>query len=86
MEGSHEKPSPQRQVNIRLSEETYQRIQTWGFLEGEARPSKFLANLIEHVAVVVGETDPDVDFLIQTAAQYRANKASLQGQADEYET
>ena len=75
MEGSPGSERPQRQINIRVSEETYDRIRIWGLLEGEHRPGKFLANLIEHVAEIVAETDPDVEFLTQTAANYRAKNA-----------
>jgi hypothetical protein len=77
MEGSSEKPA-QRQVNIRLSEETYERIRTWGFLEDEPRPGKFLAGLIDHIAESVAATDPDIDDLIRIGAEYRANKAASQ--------
>jgi len=74
MGNSEEKPAPQRQVNIRVSEETYERIRTWGFLEGEPRPGKFLAGLIGHIAESVASTDPNIDHLIRVGAEYRANK------------
>lgn len=76
MESRRENPTQQRQVNIRVSEETYERIRTWGFLEDEPRPGKFLAGLIEHIAETVAATDPDIEDLIRIGAEYRAAKTT----------
>lgn len=86
MGNSSEKPRPQRQVNIRISEETYERIRTWGLLEDEPRPGKFLAGLVEHIAETIASTDPDVEYLIRIGAEYRANKAAPPTELEHPET
>ena len=67
------KPS-KRQVNIRITDEAYERVRTWAFLEYSA-PGTFLAGLIEHLAETVAEQNPKIDELVQALMEYRASQS-----------